>query len=157
MRLPHLFLFIVFCSITSAWPHPDEISEAFPDLGSNFDIFSLPTAAELDFAPELELAQAGLAECLVDENPVELPGSDTTENKLFGSIGDPPLDTDLFRNLDIMTTTRAAPPCGPDGTHYRLCCFQVWGAPGFVSSCQSGTYIVRSFRGNIRRKCGGNP
>ena len=145
MQILYLCLLIAFWSITSAWPHPDEFLGTLPDLGSIFDIFSLPTSDELD------AFQAGPDECRVEDNVVEPPESGgTIEGGLFGSTDNTPLDLDLFNNLLITQETRKAPPCGPDGTHYRLCCRELWGAPGILSSCQSGTYDLIYFS---KEKC----
>ena len=133
MRVVHLFAFITLSSLTSAWPRPDDFLEAVPDLGSIFDIFSWPATVEEAFTPPES------AECPVDGNLGTPPDSGSTEGDQLDSVDDYLLDTNLFSILQTMKENRVAPPCGPDGTHFLVCCMNEWGAPGFLSSCLGGT------------------
>lgn len=141
------FLFIVFCSITSAWPHPDEALEMFSDPGwspdpeSSFDLQSTYDISMLPPTTDLDAAQTEPAECPTDDNTVQPPDSNTVTGNPPSSLENLSLDTDLFNGLTAMTSYGDAPPCGPDGTHFRVCCGELWGAPSILSGCRSGTYI----------------
>lgn len=146
MRVLYFFPLITLSFIASAWPRPGDILEAVPDLGSVFDILSWPaTTEDLVAPPETD-------ECPVEGNLGTPPDSDTTEGGQTGLANNDPLDTNLFGGLQTMTEPRIAPPCGPDGSHYLLCCLQQWGAPSFVGSCQGGTCHGNFFRWNDQKK-----
>lgn len=130
-------LYFLFClllsSISSAWPHPDDVLEAIPDLGSVFDIFSWPATVEDAIAlPESD-------ECPVDGAPGTQAYSDTTESNPLALADDNFLGTGLFSGVGTVARSREkAPPCGPDGTHHLVCCLEEYGAPGFLMDCRGG-------------------
>lgn len=133
MRVLYLFALIAFGWITSAWPHPGDLLEPIPDLGSVFNVFSWPATVEQN------VAQPESAECPVEGNLETPADSDTTEGNQLGSTSNYPLDTNLFSEFNKVEEIRTAPPCGPDDAHYRVCCFELWGAPGILGSCTGGT------------------
>lgn len=133
MRILYLISCIVLSSITSAWPHPDDVLWTVADLGSVFDIFSWP--AEVEDA----IASPESGECPADGIPGTPAVSDTIESNPVGSIDDYLLDNDLFPGLKTVAGPREkAPPCGPDGTHHLVCCLEEFGAPGFLMDCRGG-------------------
>lgn len=125
--------FITLSSIAKAWPRPDDDLESFTDPESIFDINSWPATFED------AIALSDPAECPVDGNPDTPTDSDTTEGDQPGSPNNYLLDNNLFSEPQQMTEYRTAPPCGPDGSHYLLCCLEQWVAPGILSSCRAGT------------------
>lgn len=130
------FLFCLLLSpITSAWPHPGDVLEAVPDLGSVFDIFSWPATIED------AITSSESAECPVDGIPATQAYSDITDSNPLASADDNLFNTGLFGETGPLARSREkAPPCGPDGTHHLVCCLDEVGAPGFLIDCRGGKH-----------------
>lgn len=133
MQILYFFFCIILGSITSAWPHPGDVLEAVPDLGSVFDIFSWPTTVE-DV-----IASSDSAECPADGTLGTQADSDTIEGPPLASAYNDLLDPGLFSGLQTVTGPREkAPPCGPGDSHHLVCCLDEYGAPGFLMNCRGG-------------------
>ena len=131
MQTLYLLSCLLLSPVTSAWPHPDDVLEAVPDLGSVFDIFSWPATVE----DAIDSSES--AECPVDGTPY----SDITDSNPLAAADDTLFSTGLFGGIGTVTRSREkAPPCGPDGTHHLVCCLDEFGAPGFLMDCRGGKH-----------------